>query len=247
MKQFYYIEPRKDDKYALVGCSDWSDAYSKFEFTELGFCKDDGFFHIFAYATRFTEINKYGEKNWKFEPQLIKMKVARKDYQKEDKDKNKVDVKQSRLEKWICWMLTELDDSQFYSGFINLQDDVMCDIFVSGLGMKGETIDPAVLDQMMSMSALLSALLEPPTHISTEDVQPPNYKSKNSGWSGSGRSAQTEKEKLQDRLTFICEQVNQSNDGISVENFAQLIDAIETSENSQRIKEIIAYCTSLMY
>ncbi|WP_375501671.1 hypothetical protein [uncultured Nostoc sp.] len=246
MKQFYYIEPKKDDKYALVGNTDWANAYSMLEFTELGFCKDDDFYHLFAYAKKFTEINKYGDNNWKFEPQLIKMKVARKDYQKENKDKVKTDVKQSRLEKWICFMLDKLDDNQFYSGFISLKDDSMCETFITGLGMRGENIDAAVLAQMMSMSVSLLPLLEPPIHISTEDVQAPNYKNKGSGGFG-GKPVQTEKEKLQDRLAFICEQVNKLSDGIPVENFAQLVDVIEASENPQGIKEIINLCTSLMY
>ncbi|MFN6484539.1 MULTISPECIES: hypothetical protein [unclassified Nostoc] len=245
MKQFFYIEPKQNDKYALVGCTDWTNAYSNFEFSELGFCKDDDFYHLFAYATRFTEINKFGDNNWKFEPQLIKMKVARRDYQKENKDKVKLDVKQSRLEKWLCFMFDKLEEEQFYSGFLSLKDDLMCETFVTGLGMRGEVIDPGVLAQMMSMSASLSPLLEAPVHISAEDVQPPNYKGKSGGYGG--KPAQTEKEKLQDRLTFICEQVNKFSDGIQVENFAQLIDVIEASENPQGIKEIIGFCTSLMY
>ncbi|MEH2172194.1 hypothetical protein [Nostoc sp.] len=243
MKDFYYIEPKKDDKFALVGNTDWTQAYSIFEFAELGFCSDDTFYHLFAYATGFTGINKFSEKNWKFEPQLIKMKVARKNYQKEDKEKNKVDVAQSRLEKWICWLLDSMDSSLIYSGFIKLQDDAMCDIFISGIGISGEQIDPTTLNQMLKMSAIFNPVAEP-QYIKPEDVQLPKGFSNKGGYSG--KPAQTELERLRDRLAFVCEQINKMDDSIPVENLAQLADVLSIAKNKEEVQVVFDLCTSLM-
>ncbi|MDZ7968744.1 MAG: hypothetical protein RM368_27965 [Nostoc sp. DedSLP03] len=243
MKDFYYIEPKKDDKFALVGSSDWTQVYSVIEFAELGFCSDDNFYHLFAYATRFTNINKFGDKNWEFEPQLIKMKVAKKDYQKEDKDKNKVNVAQSRLEKWICWMLDARDPSVIYSGFIKLQDDPMCEMFLTGIGLAGEQIDETVLNQMLKMSAIFDPVAEP-QYIKPEDVQPPKGFSNKGGYSG--KPAQTELERLRDRLAFVCEQINKMDDSIPVENLAQLADVLSIAENKEEVQVVFDLCTSLM-
>ncbi|MBD2494997.1 hypothetical protein [Nostoc sp. FACHB-280] len=174
-RQFWFMAPKEGTKYASVGCSDWSDAYSKLEFAELAFCQDDDFYHVYAYATKFTEIQDFNDKKWKFEPYHIKFKVAKRDYQKEDKDKNKVEVKQSRLEKWICHLFTGLVEGAVYSGFINLQDDLYCDLFVTGKDIDGKDIDPMVLTQMQKMSVGLT-LVESPTHILAEDLKVPQGK-----------------------------------------------------------------------
>lgn len=246
MKQFWYIDPKKDDKYALVGCSDWTEAYSKFEFDELGFTSDDGFYHLFAYATKFTEINKYGERNWKFEPQLIKLKVARKDYQKEDRDKNKVDVKQSRLEKWVCSLFDSLSNGIVYSGFINLQDDSMCDIFVSGTGLKGEKLDPAVLAQMMSMSASVTPLFEPPQHLDIADIKTPSSNGYyNKGGYGGGKPVQTELERLADKLAFVCEQINKCGVEPPTTSIADILRASKIHPEKELISETLSWLTTL--
>jgi len=243
-RQFWFMPPKEGQKFASAGCSDWADAYSKLEFTELAFCKDDDFYHVYAHATKFTEIQDFNDKKWKFEPCCIKFRVAKKDYQKEDKEKNKVDVKQSRLEKWICHLFTGLVEGQVYSGFINLQDDLYCDLFVSGKDIDGKPIDPMVLTQMQKMSVALN-LVESPVHITADDVKVPAGKS--GGFTkGGGRPAQAESEKLADRMKFVCEQVNAMGEGVPVENLAQLSDLILTAPNKNAIREVFNLCTALM-
>lgn len=203
MKQFWYIEPKEGQKYANIGCSGWNEANSRIEFDELVFIKDDDFYHVFAYATAFTEIQNFNNKSWKFEPQLVKFRVARKDYQKEDRDKNKVDVKQSRLEKWLCSLFQESEEGLVYRGWINLKDDSYCDLFVTK-ELKGIPIDDVVLKQMMAMSLEWELLTEPPTKINLEeDIKLPNGKG---GYGKEYAKTQTESQKLSDRVKFVCEQ-----------------------------------------
>ncbi|QLE54826.1 hypothetical protein [Nostoc sp. TCL26-01] len=245
MKQFWYIEPKGDNKYASVGCSDWHDANSKIEFSELGFCQDDDFYHVFAYATKFSEIQVFNDKNWKFEPQLVKFKVAKKDYQKEDREKNKVDVKQSRLERWLCHLFNGLEEGVIYSGFINLKDDPYCDLFTKGVDFDGNPIDPLVLTQMLKMSVVIKPV-ESPEQIKPEDIKAPNSKSGFSKGGYSGKPAQTELEKLSDRLSFVCSQVNAMGEGVPVENLAQLADILATAANKKAIQEVFTLCTALI-
>ncbi|MBH8553404.1 hypothetical protein I8751_13670 [Nostocaceae cyanobacterium CENA357] len=245
MKQMYYIEKKEGDKFALVGCSEWSEANSVISFDELGFCQDDGFYHCFAYATKVTEIGCFGDKNWKFEPQLVKFKLAKKDYQKEDKQKNKVDVKQSRLERWLCDLFNGLEEGVIYKGFINLKDDPYCDLFITKIDPKGQPIPEPLLKQMLSMSVDIEPV-ETPEHIKPEDIKAPNGKGSWGKGGYGGKPGQTEIEKLTDRMSFICSQVNAMNEGIPVENLAQLADVLSGAENKKAIREVLDLCIALM-
>ncbi len=245
MKQFWYQAPKEGQKYASIGCSGWSEANSTIIFDELVYCQDDGFYYIFAYATKVTELQNFGNKDWKFEPQLLTFKVAKKDYEKQDKERKTVKVQQSRLERWLCHTLSELEEGLAYKGWINLKDDPSCDYLVTK-NLNGVPIDGAIYQQMLSMNLEIEALTEPPKHINVEeDVKPPSGKG-GFGKGGYGAKSQTEAEKLADRLAFVLGQVNQASD-IKVENVGQLASLVSGTDSvSKELRYVFDLCVALM-
>ncbi|MBW4689608.1 MAG: hypothetical protein KME40_32080 [Komarekiella atlantica HA4396-MV6] len=231
---------KEGNKYAYVGTSNWAEANSQIDFSELGFCDDDSFYYVFAYVTKFNGIAKLRDDSWSFEPQLIQFKVAKKDYEKTDKEGKQQKVVQSRLEKWLCKLFDELDEG-IYSGSLSLQDCSMVESFVTGLDNSGKPVDPTTLKIMQGTYASLE-LVEKPEKVLPEDIKTPSGKSYSKGGYAKG---QTELEKLNDRVSFICQQVNNQT-SIPVENFAQLVDILEISPEKETISKILSLCTSLM-
>jgi len=241
MKQFWYIEKKENQKFAMVGCSNWAEANSRIEFEELAFYKNDDFYHVFAYATAFTEIAVFGDKNWTFQPQFIKFKFATKDYQKEDKDKNKVDVKQSRLEKWLCSLFDELEEGKFFKGWLNLKDDPYCDIFVSK-ELKGIPIDQSVLSQMMMMSVEMEEIT--PSKLTAEDI---TVTSSSGGFGGKGFArGQSELEKIEDRLKFLLKQVEPIAPQ-PINNLHELCTLMENPELGGKLASILQLVGDLIH
>jgi hypothetical protein len=239
VKSFWYIPAKEGQKYAIVGCSEWANAYAEMHFSELKFISDDDFYHVYAYATNFAGVENFNDKNWKFEPQLVKFRVARRNYQKDDKNKGKVDVKQSRLEKWLCHLFSEMDEDSAYSGFLALKDDSQLESFITNTDVKGEPLDPVIRNFLLQKAVLLEPI-ETLQHIKPEDIEIP--KGKTGYGKGYGKPAQTELEKLNDRLTFICQQVN-AYSTIQAENIPQLIDLMGDNPN---IEAIFKSCLEIM-
>jgi hypothetical protein len=244
-KDFWYIAPKEGQKYAMIGSSNWSDTASKVEFDELGFISEDDFYHVYAYATKFKGIASFGDKSWEFKPQLVKFRVARKDHEKEDKEKKKVVVTQSRLEKWICSLFGRLEEGKIYSGFINLQDDEFCLTLATGIDHNtGNQIPEEVLRQMEKMQAYVVEVTEP-KHVLAEDIEIP--KGKKGGFGYGGSKGQTELEKLNDRVAFICQQLGFISPELKISNLAEIHEAMQTFDGYKaNIEAVFGYCTNLM-
>nr|MBD2342525.1 hypothetical protein [Calothrix sp. FACHB-156] len=239
-----YVAPKENQKYASIGCSDWSQLHTKFVFDELAFISDDNFYHVFAHATEISNIEDFNNRSWKFDKGLVKFRVAKKDYEKEDKEKKKVAVAQSRLEKWVCKLFAEREEGVTYHGFINLQDDKYCELFVSGKDDDGSQIEPTMLARMEKMSATLEPV-ETVEHLSPEDFVLPTGKG---GFSkgGFGGKGQTELEKLNDRVAFICTQVNAMSDCPAISDLGQLADLLEIVPNKKAIQKVFDLCIALI-
>lgn len=193
----FWYNKKDDEKIANLSSTNWHECNSKFEFNELGFTSDDGFYLVVANAIKFSDVNKMGEKDFTLDEQLIKFKVARKDYTKRDfKTKQDIQVVQSRTEKWLCQVLEELDATKRYKGFLHMQDGNFLDNFLTGKDMDGKDILPETLSWMKSSYQLLEEVEV--DKVVNELLTMPAAKSY-----GGFSKGQSEKEKLNDRLSIF--------------------------------------------
>ena len=243
----FWYNPPKDSKFASLNCSDWKQVNSKIEFDELRFCSSDEFYYIYARCSKFSGVQKMGEKDFtidsKTEPVFLTFKVARKDYDKWDyKEKKQVPTEQSRLEKWICKIVDGLDPTKAYTGKLDLQDSNILDIYLSGLDTGGNPIDENLLKTMQATSVSLEPI--EPTHISDDEVKLP-VDNKTKGSFG-GSKGQTELERLNDRLAFMCQQVCKIDESITVSNLFELCKILDHEKFGKDAGLVLNFSTDLM-
>lgn len=241
-RQFWYMSPKEGEKFASVGCSDWNDTSSELTFEELGYVHDDDWIHFYAFATKFTDIQDFNNKNWKFEPGFIKFKVAKHDYQKENKEKQKVDVKQSELEKWINLQFPATLSGAIFSGFISLKTNPYHKMLLENKDHTGKELVPEMANMLMA-GMLTLTLIEEPTKIKPEDIALPQGKG---GFKYGGAKGQTELEKLNDRVAFLCDQINKCGEATPVTNVYEICTIHNFSKQPHLIAEVLKTCTSLM-
>ena len=75
----FFNPPKEDSRYATVGGIDWENINTVVEFSELRYISDESYYYLYLYATKFTDLVKIGEKDWRFEPQLIILDIAKAD------------------------------------------------------------------------------------------------------------------------------------------------------------------------
>lgn len=222
----FWYNKKDDEKVANLSCTDWSEVNSKFEFDELGFTSDDTFYLIVANATKFSDCLKMGEKDFSLTEQLIKFKIARKDYTKKDwKTKQDVNITQSRTEKWLCQTLDALDGTKRYKGFLHLQDGNFIDNFLTGKDSDGKEIPSDTLQWMATSYKSLEEIEE--EKITSDLLSMPVTKSY-----GGYSKGQTEKERLTDKVSFAKEMMKDIwdiNDSQSV--FKVLVDALQEGDD----------------
>lgn len=200
---FWYNTPSEGSEYSNLACTDYAVLNSLIKFEEVAFKFDDDFNYVFGYASDASDLIKVGDRDFKFTPQLITFKLAKKDYQKYDvKTKSKVDVQQSMIEKLMCQLLGELDFGSVYAGTMQLQTSSIINMLVTGKQLNGDPLPDAVKESMVSSYLSLKEIDEP-KHIKVDALKLPEKKQ----WSGGGVKAQSEHEKLTDRLKFITEQL----------------------------------------
>lgn len=193
----FWYNKKDDEKAANLSCTNWEEVNSKIEFTELGFTSDDTFYLIVANATKFSDCIKMGEKDFTLTEQLVKFKVAKKDYVKKDwKTKADTNIVQSRVEKWICKIFDNLNAELRYQGFLHLQDGNFIENFLTGKDQDGKEIPAETLKWMATSYEKLEEVEE--KLITSDLLNMPTYKS-----SGGFSRGQSEKEKIEDRLKIL--------------------------------------------
>ncbi|TWH55511.1 hypothetical protein CAL7102_03655 [Dulcicalothrix desertica PCC 7102] len=103
----------------------------------------------------------------------------------------------------MCQLLDELDFGNVYTGTMQLQTSNIINMLVTGKQLNGEPL-PDVVKESMVNSYLSLKEIDEPKHIKVDALKLPEKKS----WGGGGAKGQTELEKLNDRLFFICTQLS---------------------------------------
>ncbi|NJN09247.1 MAG: hypothetical protein HC836_40305 [Richelia sp. RM2_1_2] len=193
----FWYNKKDDAKIASLSSTDWSEINSKIEFSELGFTSDDGFYLLVANAIRFTDVQKMGEKDFKIDNEIIQFKIARKDYDKKDfKTKQTVNIKQSRIEKWLCYELEKLDATKRYCGFIHLQDGNWADNVTTGKDSEGKELSEDIRD-MFAKEYRKFEVVETAKIEDSLLTMPAGYSS------GGYSKAETQAEKIKANYAFI--------------------------------------------
>jgi len=200
----WYNEPKADEKFASANIN-FAEANELIKFNEFAFRSDETFYYLFFYATEFKGLQKIGtNKDWKFEPGLIQVKIAKiEEYQKYDfKNKKQVATKQTPLEQLLCTILGELDESKFYQGKLKFSSGGFVDTLISGVNPadnKPLTDDHRAL--LLGDYRQFIELTTEPVHLKLDDLKiAPKAKSY-------GSSSQTELARIQDREKYILQVV----------------------------------------
>ena len=196
---FWYSVPSEGSEYSNLACTDFAGLNSSIKFEEVAFKSDDDFNYVFGYASDASDLIKVGDRDFKFTPQLITFKLAKKNYQKYDvKTKSKVDVEQSMIEKLMCQLLDELDFGNVYTGSMLIQTSNIITMLVTGKQLDGSPLPDGVKESMVNTYLSLKEIDEP-KHIKVDALKLPEKKL----WGSGGAKAQSELEKLTDRLKKI--------------------------------------------
>jgi len=239
----FYNVPKDGAKFSSVAFTDMTSVNSEIKFDELRFIADDDFYHLYLNAHKFTDLVKVGDKDWKFTEQLTSFKIARKNYEKwSQKDQKKLPVEQSRVEKLVCKIFDNLDPAVTYTGFLQLQDGNGIDAILTGV-MNGRDVSEMVPTLLETYGSFEVGTAD---KITDADVVAP----KKSGGSY-GAKAQTEFEKLNDRLSFIKTQIGLCGCDFKVETVYDISpEAIKTGsptpETASIIRAIVAMSFELM-
>lgn len=200
---FWYNTPSEGSEYSNLACTDFATLNSIINFEEVGIKADDDFNYVFGYASNASDLIKVGDKDFKFTPQLITFKIAKKNYQKYDvKTKSKVDIEQSLIEKLMCQLISELDANKVYRGTMQLQTSGIVKMLVENTDTQGKELPGVVRESMINSYLSLVEVFEP-KYIKIDALKLPEKKS----WGNGSAKLQTEYEKLTDRLKFITEQL----------------------------------------
>lgn len=196
----WYNEAENGSKFAKMAVTSWESISTKVDFTEVGIVQDDGFYYLYGHAVSCTDIVKVGAaKDWKFEPQLLTFQIAKKDYEKTNyKTKAKEQIKQTSIEKVVCLAIAELDLEKVYSAKFSLQNSPQNEMILTGES-DGEKLPEKMVKSWIKLIADFKEVAEPQI-IKISELEAPK------GRSGSYPKAQSEYEKCNDRLRFMCEQ-----------------------------------------
>jgi hypothetical protein len=231
---FWYNAASEGSKFNSLACTDWNQVNSMVQFDELAVKSDEEFHHLFGHANSATDVIKVGEKDFKWIPQLVTIKIARKNYQKYDRvAKKKVDAEQSTIEKLICKLLESYDLSKVWKANIQFQHSNIVQMLVDGVDTMGKPMPDMVFDSMSSSYLSMSEVTEP-QHIKPDELQLP----KAGNWSG-GKASQTEYEKISDRMKFATEQIKLAFPTVEATSVFDIANSLEKVPGLASVWDII--------
>jgi hypothetical protein len=216
----FYNAPKDGEKFSSIAVLDWENVNSVLDLTEFRFASNDDYYFIFSICDRATDVIKSGDKDWKFpQGEKLLIKIARRAV-KRKKDGEPV---WHDVEKFVCSRLEKLDPTKAYAGQITLQNSGFVKMVVTGADASGKPITEA--QEEMFASGLFSATEREIENIPDGDMVIPK-----AAFYGGGAKAQTELEKLGDRLTFIQAQLKAAGLDYEVKSVADISSAVITEK-----------------
>ncbi|GAA6621576.1 hypothetical protein [Scytonema sp. NUACC26] len=239
---FWYNAPAKDSKFATISASKWSEANTKLTFGELAIKEDDTYYHLFGQCLDATDVINAKERGWKFEPQLLQVKIAKKEYQKwNSTEKKNETVQQSIVESFFATCFSQLDLTKVYQGKVILQSIPQMEMI-----FEQKESDPDMSQKVLEMTAKsMCTLVEclEPTIIKLDEITIPTKS--NNGFGG-GSKAQSESDRLIDRMRFIKEQVKLALPDVEINSTADLVAAFENPVTASKISTVYSFIKDVL-
>ena len=235
----YFNKPKDGSEYASFSVPDWSTVNSTIEFTELRWCSDEEYYYCYCFATKLTDFVFFDDKNYKFEPQKLAFKIARKTVKSwNSKTKTSEDRAQSEVEQLICRAFEELEEGKAYKGFLSLAASPFLSTALKGVDSQGKEIPDALREQILStLYCFAETAIE---HIKDEDLK---IDSKKKG--GYGSKSETEEERLKGRLSFLSGQLAAAGLSYKLESILDLHPAtIEEKATQEELEKVIRFFDS---
>jgi hypothetical protein len=232
----WYNPPTKDSKFATLAVTDWSNMHVRLDFEEFCIKEDDTFYYLFGFANEASDLVfvKAG-RDWKFEPQMVTLKIAKKDYERWDMtEKKSVPASQSKTERFFAKIFSNLDLSKVYTGKFGFSHMPLMDAYVLEEN-DGQPMAENVKEITVKTSFPVTVVDEP-QKIKINDITIPT-KSKAEYAKG-----QTEYERLNDRLKFLETQlrlVYPDNEFNSLKDIVNFSDTKKADADFAEIYQII--------
>lgn len=206
----WHNDPAKDSDFNRFG-GDLSKTSANFKFDELIVKKEqDGkALGLYFYATEFRDVNKAGQKSWKFEPSLCVVHFTMEEYAKEwtsqDGKKESKTMTPSPVELLLGKMLLEAQEEnpdKAFKGFIDLGvSDKVLSTLASGIwtysNKEGKELSEVERELLLSQFIEISV-------TELDKLKSAKYpEGKGSGRSYGSSKAQSEAEKLKERFEFL--------------------------------------------
>lgn len=235
----YYNEKKGTDSYSTINVTSWEDVNISCTFDELFYLKDDTFYYLFFHPIKVSGVSKYGsEKGWTVPEELTLIKIAHSEYSKRDwKTKETVTIKPYQIEILLTSILDKYEQKTIYSGEFWLNNSNQVEKINSGSYEKD--IEDSLKETYISLKEV-----EKPQHINTEEVSIP--KSYSGSYGGRG-SSQSEKDKINDRWTFVKEQIKIALPETEIESINDLVSLFNDNKTSSKIAQIYDFCKDLIH
>jgi hypothetical protein len=198
-------DPKGDNPFATIGCKDWNTIASKVEFSEAVFRKEENGYTVFCWASNLTDVQKFGEPKFVFQPCLLTFTLHASDYEKnvkkDDGSYTKVATKASPVEIFFCNQLDQTEQGKFYRGMFDLRNhQETFDVVTTGKAANGDELPESAIAFVKSCVIKL----EPTEPEKLKDlVLPAASGGGKKGWGSGGGKSQLESERLKDRFEFV--------------------------------------------
>jgi hypothetical protein len=235
---YWYNDVKEGEKFATPGQPKWEELNSAVTASECVVRNDEAYYYLFGWITSITDIKKYGNNDWKFEPQLMMLKFAKKDYEQYDKvSKKKVEVKQHTIEKLACKVFSTLDENIVYKSAMTLQSSNIVKMLVDGVDTLGNPMSDMMYNSMLASYFHFVPILGIPEKLAEIEIKIPSKQSSSFGFGGS--KGQAEIEILNDRLKFAIEQLSVACPGMKITSLSDIAVGLVTYKDAPATWDLI--------
>lgn len=174
----------------------------KITFSEAKFQKIQDGYQIYCHATTATQLEKFGDKNWKWEPLLLTFAIHDKEWQRSTKangEFQKVATKPQTVEVYLCQLFDSnpalyQDPSKAFKGHFRFEA-FGANLLITGKDANDEPVPDTLLEWIRKETCTLEEVA--PNLIQTLPA------AGKKPWGG-GTSTQTMKGQLLDKWDFAC-------------------------------------------
>jgi hypothetical protein len=221
MTHYFYL--RDNATIAEMNCYDYTSSNSVVTFDELIIrsSEKEDFYLLYLNAQEFTNCKNSKDPNWKIKPNTkIRLKIARKDYEKQDyKTKEKTTVSPTLVEQALCKLFDALDIPFYaFKGTINFGCPTESLIqFISGKSSSGETLPDQIIRYLATTFCDIQAFDASEVKMFAGKELSLTVEQNNN--TSNYRPPKSEGDKLQEKFDWISKQVQLKFPAVEIKSF----------------------------